>query len=75
MIPNEDPLGLALDYGEVEEGEIDEEAHADVQMEESSDMKGNQISSSFWFYFHFSTLRCIKKASVCAIIVQTRFPM
>ena len=36
--PNEDPLGLGLDYGEMEEGEIDEEV--DTQMEEESDVKG-----------------------------------
>lgn len=40
MIPNEDPLGLALDYGEMEEGEIDEVVEAEPMPDDESDSKG-----------------------------------
>ena len=44
--PNEDPLGLGLDYGEMEEGEIDDVPETDavretgVQLEGASELKG-----------------------------------
>ena len=38
--PNEDPLGLGLDYCEVEEGEIDEVVEARPQIEEDSEANG-----------------------------------
>ena len=38
--PNEDPLGIGLDYCEVEEGEIDEVVEARPQIEADSEANG-----------------------------------
>ena len=35
-----DPLGLGLDYGEMEEGEIDDSMEAERTEEKDSEMKG-----------------------------------
>ena len=41
--PNEDPLGFGLDYGEMEEGEIDDVVEADTQLQVASESKGNSF--------------------------------
>ncbi len=50
----DDPIGFGLDYGDMEEGEIDDSYAGNQAEEEESEMKGSLFNSIILMLFCFS---------------------